>query len=139
MKNRTHRLIFFLPFLLCLIALAACDVNEMSSLPELSKPFVGVYACEKLTLGDKDMLSKFEKISLELEYDGTFELSYLGIDGAEGSYGGKYSVSPDNNAITMSMNTGARSVSRTFRIEKGVILIDGNVLGKLLYAEFRLP
>ena len=133
------RLFLFLPLLLCLLLFASCDVEKMGSLPELSKPYLGVYACETLTLGGEDVLDKFEKIELELEYDGTFELTYLDLNGVEGSYSGEYSLSPEDGTITMSVDAGARSAPRTFRMEKGGIIVDANVLGKLLYAEFRLP
>ena len=133
------RWLLFLPLLLCLFAFASCDVEKMGSLPELSKPYIGVYACERLTLGSEDMLEKFEKIELELEYDGTFCLTYIDAGGVEGEYTGTYTISPDAGTITLSMKAGLRASPRTFRFENGSILIDANVLGKLLYAEFRLP
>ena len=50
--------LFFLLFLPPV--LTGCSVSDMSSLTELSRPYVGEYACEELRLGEEDMLCRFE-------------------------------------------------------------------------------
>lgn len=133
-------LVVFAVFVLALVALlAGCDAQELGSLSDLSRPYAGVYKCEKITIGGKDMSETFSVFELELEGDGAFELRYETSWGGEGSYEGQYSVSEDKGEITFVAKRGARSEGYTFRMEKGAVLIDYNFLGRLLHAEFRMP
>ena len=114
-------------------------MSAMGSLPELSKPYVGVYECEELSLGGEDMLGKFEKIQLELEYKGDFTLSYETLEGVEGEYEGEYEVSIENEEIKLSVTSSGAEKEFYFRMEKGEILLDYNLDGKLLHAVFTMP
>ena len=124
---------------LSLFLLGGCDVSEMGSLAELSKPYVGVYECEELSLGGEEMLEKFEKIQLELEYKGDFTLSFLTLEGMEGEYEGEYEVSIEDEELKLSMTSGGAEKQFYFRMEKGEILLDYNLGGKLLHASFKMP
>ena len=124
---------------LSLFLLGGCDVSEMGSLPELSKPYVGVYECEELTLGGEEMLEKFEKIQLELEYKGDFTLSFLTLEGMKGEYEGEYEVLIEDEEIKLSMTSEGAEKHFFFRMEKGEILFDYNLGGKLLHAVFTMP
>ncbi|MDE5548102.1 MAG: hypothetical protein K2J30_03810 [Clostridia bacterium] len=130
--------IFFM--LLCLaLTLSACEVAEMSTLPELTKPYTGVYKCESLTLGGQDMTEKFPKLELELLYNGTFSLSYEDEEGGEGEYHGNYAVDAEAEEITFSAKAGLRNASFTFPMVKGRVFIDYRIGGKLLHAVFAMP
>ena len=132
--------LFLLAFVcFSLFLLGGCDVSEMGSLPDLSKPYVGVYQCEKLTLGGEEMLEKFEKIQLELEYKGDFLLSFQTLEGLEGEYEGEYEVSIEDEEIKLSMTSAGAEKYFFFRMEKGEILFDYNLGGKLLHASFKMP
>lgn len=123
----------FLPALFPLL-LTGCNVKEMSSLRDVSKPYVGEYQCEKLTLGGNDMLGRFEYVRLNLEYDGKFTLSYCGENGSKGKFGGEYDFG--ENGVTFTADYGQIYESRTFPYEKGVLYIEYPFGGTLLHAEF---
>lgn len=130
--------IFFL--LLCLaLTLSACDVAQMSTLPELTKPYAGVYKCESIILGGEDMTEKFSKLDLELRYNGTFALSYEDEWGGKGEYCGNYSVDGEAEEITFTARTGVRNVSFTFPMVKGRVFVDYRLGKKLLHAVFAMP
>ena len=122
-----------------LFALCSCDVADMGSLSDLSKPYAGQYECTRLTLGSEDMTGKFEYVRLELRNSGAFELSYRTAEGSEGSYGGEYSMNTETGELTLSAKTPLRTISHKFPVENGVILVDFNFRGKLLHAEFEMP
>lgn len=124
---------------LCLFLLCGCNVSRMSTLPELSKPYAGLYECEKVTLGGEDFTDRFEYLRLELSYGGEFRLSYRGKEGGEGQYGGTYRMNAEGDAITFTGKTGLRSVSRTFPVKNGAILVELTFGRKLFYAEFKMP
>lgn len=138
---RKKYLIAVLLNVLCaLFMFCACEkVEDMGSLPDLSKPYTGEYTLKKLTLGGEDYTDKFDSVKLELDYDGEFELTYKEKNGQKGSYSGEYSVSAEREEITLSSKAGMRSVSRTFPMKDGSILIDLKLGTKLLHAEFAFP
>lgn len=122
-------------FSLC--TMAGCEVEELGSLEELSRPYTGVYTCERLMLGDEELTEQY-KLSLELEYGGDFTLTYAPKGGKKTEWSGTYVVDVDREEITMSAIQGMKTLSRTYRMEDGAILIDGNFYGKNFFAQFRM-
>lgn len=132
----------FLTFsaIMLLIFLVGCDTaGEMGSLKDISKPYTGMYECENLSIGGRDMTDKFESVTLELKGDGRFEVFYRTTAGREGGYEGEYTLDEERKEITFSSMKGARQKSFTFPYEKGTVCIDYNLMGSLLHAEFRMP
>lgn len=123
----------------CAFLLCACDVSGMGSLPDLSKPYTGVYECEVLTLGGEDAKEKFDFIRLELKGGGTFSLAYRTSEGKEGEVGGEYAMDVGEGTLTLSKKTPVRTFSHCCKVENGVIYFDRNFNGELLHAEFRMP
>ncbi len=119
------------------VLLCACDAEQMGQLKDVSRPYTGVYACETLTLGGRDMKAKFEKLTLELEQDGSFTLSYVTAAGGEGSYRGRYVIDTEKGEISFSDERARMACA--FPYEKGVVRIDRNLYGYLLHAEFKMP
>ena len=138
---RKNRYVILLLTVLCALFLfCACEkVEDMGSLPDITKPYTGEYVLKNLTLGGEDFTEKFDFVKLKLGYDGKFRLSYKEKDGQEGSYAGEYEVSTERKEITFSANAGLRTVKRTFPMENGSILVDLNMGTKLLHAEFAFP
>ena len=140
-RMRKKSLIICLIGILCALFLfCACEkVEDMGSLPDLSKPYTGEYTLKKLTLGGEDFTDKFESVKLKLGYDGKFVLSYKEKEGQTVSYAGEYAVLTEREEITFSAKAGLRSVKRTFPMKDGSILIDLNMGARLLHAEFAFP
>lgn len=140
MKKFVQTVFFTVCALMLLFVLAGCkSVGEMGNLKDVSKPYTGIYECEKLSLGGKDMTDAFEKVTLELKGDGSFEIFYRTAAGGEGGYEGGYTLDETGGEITFSAMKGARQKSFTFPYEKGAVHIDYNLFGNLLHAEFRMP
>ena len=138
---RKKSLIVIVLTLLCaLFIFCACEkVEDMGTLPDLSKPYTGEYTAKKLMLGDKDFSDKFEYVKLTLKPSGQFTLSYKEKEGQSGSYAGEYEVSTEKEEITFSAKSGLRTQSRTFPMKNGSIYIDYKLGTKLLHAEFAFP
>ena len=122
-----------------LLFLCACEVSQMGTLPDLSRPYAGVYTCETIRFGGEDIGDKFDYIRLELSQDGTFTLSYRTADGKEGSHGGSYEMDTARNELTFSARTPLRTLSYTCPVREGAICLDHNFRGRLLHAEFKRP
>lgn len=135
---RMWKLLVVIGMIFSLCTMAGCEVEEMGSLESLSKPYTGVYECEKMLLSGEDVLDDFAYLRLELEYGGNFTLSYKKKDGSVSEWNGTYEMDTEENEITMSAMQGAKTLSRTYRVERGAILIDENFLGRTLFAEFKM-
>ena len=124
--------------LAALLGLAACDTEkELGSLEDLSKPYAGIYLCEKLTLSGEDKLPAFEHIRLELGRGGGFTIRYKTQKGNEGSVAGTYEMDAQKNEVTFRAKQGMRTLSRTYPVEGGCIIVEENILGRLLFAKFK--
>ena len=132
-------MIFPVVLFVCAVLLCGCDTREMSTLPDLSKPYAGTYECTELTLGGEDALGRFDFVRLELKGDKTFALNYRTAEGNEGGIDGEYHMDTERGEITLSKKTLLRTVSHTFTVEKGTIYGDVNFNGELLHAEFAMP
>ncbi len=128
---------FLFAFLLlpCLL-FAGCDVNDMTSLKDLSRPYTGEYECRKLLLGGEDLLSRFESVRLTLGLHGDFVLSYRDTEGGEGSFSGKYTLAGDT--LTLRANAGGRELSYEFPYSDGKVIGRLQMGGKLLLLEFSM-
>lgn len=122
--------------LFSLCTMAGCDVREMGSLQDLSKPYVGVYECDRLLLGGQDALRDFAYLRLELGYGGDFRFSYETLSGGKSEWEGTYTVDLSKEEIAMTAKSPAGTLSRTFRMENGSVLFDGNFAGRSFFASF---
>ncbi len=127
--------LFTLLFSVC--TLSACDVERMTTLPELSRPYMGVYECEILRLGERELSADFEYLRIELYADGNFRLHYRTKGGEEGGFEGEFEADPTRKEITFRLPKEEKS--RTYPMREGAIFIDEMFLGKPLHAEFRMP
>lgn len=130
------KLFLTLGLIFSVCSMAGCDVQKMSTLSELSRPYAGVYTCESVRLGGQ-VISDSE-LSLELAYGGDFTLTYRTPNGEFDAWNGKYTVDEAAEEITMSATRGSETFSRTYRFEDGVIYIDENFLGRRFIAEFKM-
>lgn len=121
---------------ICLFS--GCDLSEMSSLRDVSRPYVGEYKCKKLQLGGEDYSGDFEFITLALTYDGAFKLKYADVNGGEGAYQGTYKISEEQKTVTLSSPSRGKEETYVFLYEKGKIVMTLPMGEKLLYAEFSM-
>lgn len=119
---------------LALFAATSCDVNEMSTLRDISRPYAGEYQCKKLQLGGEDLLPRFEFIKLKLDAYGKFALSYADCEGGESGYSGGYRI--EDGEITFTAAAEGAERSYVFPYDEGTVRIRLLMGEKLLYAEF---
>ncbi len=79
------RIAVFFTALCALFLFCACEkVEDMGTLPDISKPYVGEYMLERLMIGDRDMTEHFDEAKLSLTYDGKFKLTYQEVGRVRG-------------------------------------------------------
>ncbi len=96
--------------------------TKLSTLPEITKPYLGCYQCKSVTLGDKEYLDDFSDISLYLNNDETFTLYYSPKDGERHEQKGNYKYDIEKGTITFSIK-GLPCFKRSVVVEKGVFFI----------------
>ena len=107
-----------------------------SSLKEISKPYFGVYECERARFGDKDLLLNYAKLTLELQRGGVFTLHYCENNGREGEMQGRYSYDEKTQTITFQAEP-LKGLKREFTLRKGVLTLSFPILDKQLCLIFK--
>lgn len=138
MKGKLLRTICAAGALLSICAATGCNMEEMSSLKDISRPYVGEYKCRKLQMAGQDELDHFEYIKLDLDYSGKFQVSCQDINGNEDTYDGTYKISEEEATVTLTSNAGGKEQSFVFPYEKGKVIMQLLFNEKLLYAEFSM-
>ena len=132
-----RKLFCVLAMCLTLVGACGCDVKEMSSLSDLTKPYAGLYECKTLRLGGKECKEDFKKLCIELKSDGTYEFYYKDLNGEQKRETGEYAA--DGGAAKIVFTPKEQKYPRTYALRKGVIYIDHVYGGKHLHAEFSMP
>ena len=104
----------------------------MSSLTDLSRPYVGEYICEELRFGEEDLLGGFEYVRLTLGPDGDAPLTWRRAEGGEGAVALQYEMREDSITFSKEGRMGAY----TFPVEQGAIVIMHNLGRRMLFARF---
>ena len=113
----------------------ACSCCANSTLKDIAKPHTGEYECKSAVLGEKDLLSSFEYIQLELKNDNTYALRYKTKLGKAGEEKGTYTYDADKQ--TLSITQGEKGeLKREIPIIKGKIFLSIPIGGRQLSVEF---
>ena len=105
-------------------------------LKEITKPYLGVYTCEKVQLADSNYLRYFKKITIELKADETFSLSAQPKLGRKISAGGGYVYDEEENCFLLKTENKKNLSDGRMSIEKGKLYIRARYGKKLLIAVF---
>ena len=111
-------------------------VSQMSTLEELSMPYLGQYTCEEITIGGKEITGDFTLLRIELKRDGRMFLCVRDAFGKEQTQEFSYDYSVRDSEITIRATVGNRTTERKLRFEDGTILFIENLGGKALIAKF---
>lgn len=111
---------------------AGCSVSEMSTLRELSRPYLGEYKCETLICGGTDMLSAFSGLRLTLTPGGEARFDWKNAEGGGASMSLPCETDIENGLVTLH----AGGISRTATLQGGVLEMRAVMCGRLLYARF---
>ncbi len=117
-----------------LSALLLLFPSAKSSLPDIAKPYLGVYECTQATLGGKDLLDKFSTVLLELNDDENFTLVYEEKGVKRKQIKGKYDYDEKRGVLTLSEKSGI--FKREFPLNGGRLTITFPVGGKTAVLQF---
>lgn len=104
-------------------------------LTDITKPYLGVYECERISLGSEDLLKRFSFVTLELKSKGEYLLSYCEKDGKKKTATGKYEYDKDDETLTLYTQDG-QALPHKFPLKKGELQMSTPLGGKTLVIVF---
>ncbi len=123
---------------LLLILIPACDAREAGSLKALTKPYIAHYECTDATLGEENLLDKFEYIEIILVNKEKMELIYKQKDGEKRSLESKYSFNPKTRELTAEIGILGYTFRQSTIVEKGKFTITKTIGNKQLIMKFKV-
>ena len=114
-----------------LLALWLTVAPLKGDIKEITKPYLGVYECKSIQIADQELLSKEQKVVLELKKKGVFTLYYQTADGNIRRLDGKYKYEEKTQQIQL-LWEGNNFFKQRFPIKNGKIIFQYQ-LGTRLY------
>ena len=122
---------------LLLTLLSGCDIKNAGSLKSITNPHVAQYECVEATLGEEDLLKKFDFIKITLVDKENLELNYKQKDGESKLIKSKYSFDVKTRTLTAETGLLGYSFKQSTVIEKGRFTISKSIGGKQLIMKFK--
>ena len=135
MKKRL--IIFVVLCTLILTILSACDMKNAGPLKSITHPYIAQYECVEATLGDEDLLDKFDYIKITLVNKDTLELNYKLKDGDNKTIESNYNFDVNSRTLTAEVGILGYTVKQSTVIEKGKFTISKSIGGKQLIMKFK--
>ena len=135
MKKRL--IIFVVLCTLILTILSACDMKNAGPLKSITHPYIAQYECVEATLGDEDLLDKFDYIKITLVNKDTLELNYKLKDGDNKTIESNYNFDVNSRTLTAEVGILGYTVKQSTVIEKGKFTISKSISGKQLIMKFK--
>ena len=135
MKKRVIILTVLCTFLLTL--LSACDIKNAGPVKSLTRPYIAQYECIEATLGDEDLLDKFDYIKITLLDKDKLELSYKPKEGDSKSIESNYSFDINTRTLTAEIGILGYTFKQSTVIEKGKFTLSKPIGSKQLIMKFK--
>lgn len=117
--------------------LPACELKNAGPLKSLTRPYIAQYECTEATLGNEDLLDKFEYIKITLKNKEELELSYKPKDGEAKTLTSRYDFDSDTRTLTAEIGILGYTVKQSTVIENGKFTVTKPFGGKQLIMKFK--
>ena len=135
MKKRIIVFAVICVFLLTL--LPACDMKNAGPLKSVTRPYIAQYECVEATLGNEDLLKKFDYIKITLLDKDTLELNYKQKDGDNTKVKSNYDFDMQSRTLTAEIGILGYTIKQSTTVEKGKFTISKSFGGKQLIMKFQ--
>ena len=113
----------------------SCGASD-SSLKSIAKPYLGDYECTQAMLGQEDLLSAYDFITLSLKDDNTYVFKYGKAGEKPQEETGEYSYDLEKGEICLSAGKN-NTIKRKFPIKNGTIYISFRMGTRHLIVKFK--
>ena len=106
-----------------------------TSIKEITKSYLGEYECTQAKFGGIDFLKGFEYITLSLEKDDNFTLTFCENEQKKQTHKGKFSYNEQTQTITL-QGAQQAGIQQEFPLKNGEIFITMGIGAKTLALKF---
>lgn len=131
------RVALFFTICAMLTFLPSCDAKNAGSLKSITLPYIAQYECVEASLGEEDLLNRFEYIKITLLDKEKLELAYKSKDGESKSVKSNYNFDVNTHKLTADIGILGYSFKQSTIIEKGKFTISKSIGGKQLIMKFK--
>ena len=132
------RIIIFVVLLVTLLTfLPACDMKNAGPLKSITHPYIAQYECVEATLGNENLLDKFDYIKITLLDKDNLELNYKQKNGDSKSIKSNYSFDIKSRTLTAEIGLLGYTFKQSTVVEKGKFTISKSIGGKQLIMKFK--
>ncbi len=121
-----------LPLVVC-----ACDAREAGSLKSITRPYIAQYECTEATLGEDNILDKFEYINVILVNKDTMQVIFKPKNGKKQISKAKYNFNADTRELTADIGIYGYKFKQSTIVEKGKFTISKAIGQKQLIMKFK--
>ena len=121
--------------LLCMMSMLFSGWKD-NSLKDITKPYLGEYECTQALFGDVDYLNALEDVSLTLEKENKFILTFCEKGKEKQTLKGVYEYNKDRETITLK-SVDKNYFKREFPLKKGILYITVGIGEKTLSLQFK--
>ncbi len=118
----------------CLCA-CGCRAEELSSLREFSKPYLGAYECTEAHFGGRDLLKDFPSVVLTLEDGGECVLEAISASGTKRTAKGRYEYGEGSNLLFTASVRGKQYTKKVV-YQDGSFVVEQMFAGRKLFLKF---
>lgn len=112
------------------------DVASLGGLKEITRPYLGMYECERVLFGGEDKTEEFGPLKLELGPSGKAKLYYRCKNGEAGVSEAEYSYDASARTVTFYAEFMGRKAEKSFPLRDGKLQICLRYGGKMLVMDF---
>ena len=135
MKKRL--IIFSVLSTLLLTFLCACDMKNAGPLKSITRPYIAQYECVEATLGDENLLDKFDYIKITLLDKDKLEINYKEKGGDNKTVESNYNFDINSRTLTAEIGILGYTFKQSTVVEKGKFTISKPIGTKQLIMKFR--
>ncbi|MDE7439238.1 MAG: hypothetical protein K2N23_01835 [Clostridia bacterium] len=122
---------------LMLTFLSACDIKNAGSLKSITNPYIAQYECVEATLGEEDLLKKYDYIKITLVDKENLEFNYRPKNGENKTLKSKYTFDVESRKLSAEVGILGYTFKQSTIVEKGKFTISKSIGGKQLIMKFK--
>ncbi|MDE7453622.1 MAG: hypothetical protein K2N22_04360 [Clostridia bacterium] len=125
-------------FALLLTILPACDAQKAGSLKVLTRPYIAQYECVSATLGEENLLDKFDYIEVNFADKKELEIIYKLKNSDKRIITTTYELDPKTRVVSAEIGIFGYKFKQTTKIENGKFTVTKAIGKKQLILNFQV-
>ncbi|MDE6597920.1 MAG: hypothetical protein K2K60_04715 [Clostridia bacterium] len=133
------KILFFVAAVCMLLPLfvCACDAREAGSLKSITRPYIAHYECTEATLGNENLLDKFEYINVVLVNKDTMQIIYKPKNGKKQINETKYTFDNKTHELSAEVGIYGFKFKQSTIVENGKFTVSKQIGAKQLIMKFK--